>query len=106
MNNKQKIKWAEGLTADDLPGDLALVANECGLDVALALAEKMPSVPVYIRPISGLIRKKKEAYIIKHFTGSNHKQLALDTGYSERWIYEVLSRRREERSKQPLLFED
>ena len=86
------MEWIKELKPDDLPGDLQLVAQECGMDVAIRLAEKMGSISIYIRPIDSLIAQKKEEYIKKHFNGSNHKELAIATGYSERWVYEVLNR--------------
>lgn len=85
-------EWIAELKPEELPGDLQLVAQECGIDVAIRLAEKMGGVSIYIRPIDSLLAQKKEAYIIKHFNGSNHKELAIATRYSERWVYEVLSR--------------
>lgn len=96
------MKWLDGLKPEDLPGDLQLVAHECGLDVAIKLAEKMGGVGIYIRPVDSLIAKKKEEYIKKHFNGANHKELAIATGLSERWVYEILNRERENR--QPKLF--
>lgn len=96
------MKWLEGLKPDDLPGDLQLVAQQCGMEVAIKLAEKMGSVGIYIRPIDSLIAKKKEEYIKRHFNGINHKELALQTGISERWVYEILNR--EQNEKQTKLF--
>lgn len=86
------MEWIKELKPEDLPGDLHLVAQECGIEVAIRLAEKMGSISIYIRPIDSLISQKKEEYIKKHFNGSNHKELAIATGYSERWIYEILNR--------------
>ncbi len=97
-------KWFEGMRPEDLPGDLELVARECGMEVALSLAEKMGSVSIYIRPLDGLISRKKEDYILRNFDGSNHKELAIATGYSERWVYEILRRERDDR--QTGLFEN
>lgn len=91
------MKWTEDLKADDLPGDLQLVAQQCGIDVAVCLAEKMGSVSIYIRPVDGLVATKKEAYIRKHFNGGNHKELAIATGYSERWVYKILEGKKEDR---------
>ena len=100
------MKWLEGLKPEDLPGDLQLVANECGIDIAIRLAEKMGSVSIYIRPIDSLIAAKKEDYIVKKFNGINHKELAIATGYSERWVYEILDRRATAKRRQPSLFEN
>lgn len=90
------LEWTKELKADDLPGDLQLVAQECGIEVALILAEKLPSISIYVRPINGLVAAKKEAYIRKHFNGGNHKELALAVGCSDRWIYKLLEGKKEE----------
>ena len=96
-------KWFDDIKPEDLPGDLQLVAQECGMEVALSLAENMGSVQIYVRPLNGLISKKKEEHILQHFDGSNHKELAIATGYSERWVYEILNRKKNE--KQTAMFE-
>lgn len=90
------LEWTKDIKADELPGDLQLVAQQCGVDVAIKLAEKMGSITVYIRPIGGLVVAKKEAYIRKHFNGGNHKELAIATGYSERWVYKILEGKKED----------
>lgn len=99
------MEWTKELKAEDLPGDLQLVAQECGIEVAVRLSEKMGSVSIYIRPIGALIARKKEEYIVRHFNGSNHKELAIATGYSERWVYEILDREKT-RFKQSGLFDN
>lgn len=86
------MNWIEDLTVDELPGDLKLVGKACGISVALALAEKMGGMQIYIRPIKNLKARKKAEYIKKNFTGANHKELAIDTGYSIPWIYKILSK--------------
>jgi len=91
------MEWTKDIKADELPGDLQLVAQQCGVDVAIKLAEKMGSITVYIRPIDGLVVAKKEAYIKKHFNGSNHKELAIATGYSDRWVYKILEGKKEDK---------
>jgi Mor family transcriptional regulator len=99
-----KDRWLDGLTPEDLPeGDLRLVAELCGVDVAVSLAEHMGGVQLYVPSAAGLISRKKHEYIVRHFDGSNCKELAVATGYSERWVYEILARRKGR--KQPAVFE-
>ena len=86
------MNWMEDLKPEDLPGDLKIVAQGCGMDVALSLAEKMGGVQIYIRPVEKLVSRKKEEYVRKHFTGRNHKELAVATGYSVPWVYKILSK--------------
>ena len=91
--------WHDGLAPDDLPGDLHLVATECGMDVAVALAEKMGGVQIYITRADGLVSDKKKEYIIANFNGRNHKELAIATGWSERYIYVIIEEHRTEKKE-------
>ena len=84
------MKWLDSLKADDFPGDMQLVAQQCGVDVAVKLAEKMGSVRIYVIPIKGILAQKMDEYIIKNFKGNNHKELAIETGVSESHVYDVL----------------
>ncbi len=84
------MNWYDGMTADDLPGDLRLVARECGVNIAIALAEKLGGINIYIRPLKSLESVRKKEFIAKHFDGTNHKELAIATGYCEQQIYRIL----------------
>ena len=84
--------WANGLTPDDFPGDLKLVATECGVDVAILMADKLGGLNLYVRNADSLFKDRKEEYIIKNSNGANVKQLAIDTNWSERQIRKVLER--------------
>ncbi len=91
MKEDKKQTWVDMLKPEELPGDLQLVAEACGMDVAIRLAENLNSMQLYISSIDRLISKKKQEYIIENFTGSNHKQLALETRYSLKWVYKILA---------------
>ncbi|MDH3976437.1 MAG: hypothetical protein OEV42_19405 [Deltaproteobacteria bacterium] len=89
---------------EDLNEDLRLVAEQCGLDVAIRLADKMPSMGIYVRPIKGM-GEIKERFVSKYFTGSNRKEIALVLGVSDRWVYEIYKKARQEKKNQPGLFD-
>ena len=97
-------KWTEGLEPDDFTGDLNAIAHECGVETALMLAEKFPSMSLYIPKLETVFVAKKEAYVIEHFTGANHAELAREIGCSKRWVYDIIARDRET-LKQVDLFE-
>lgn len=69
--------------------DYSLIEQECGKDVARALLEKMAGMRLYI-PANILERAHKRRYIVTHFNGMNHRELAKKTGYSIRWVYQLL----------------
>ena len=94
-------KWIKDLTPDDMPNnDLALVANLCGVDVAIKLIDKMGGIPIYVpnRPTLAL----KNKYILKKFDGKREtiKELALECEVSEVHIYNLL--RKNKRLKEDL----
>lgn len=87
--------WSEGITAEDLPeGDLRLIAESCGMEVALSLAERMGGMQLYIRNIDAVLNRKKEDFVIRNAGNFSRRELARKTGCTERWVYRVLSRGR------------
>ena len=82
-------EFIEKMTIDDLPGgDIRIVAERCGLDVALKLLWECDGMQLYISKTakSQIVRK----YICDNYDGKNSKQLAVETGYSEPHIYNIL----------------
>lgn len=96
--------WLDELTLDDLPPKHREVAEIIGIANTVKLSEHFGGEPFYFTKLNGLLTKKKEDYIRRHFSGSNHVELARATGYSVRWVYEVLARVRDE--KQLNMFEE
>lgn len=84
------MNWFEILKPEELPGDLQLVARECGLDVALKLAEKLGGINIYVSPLKSVLKKRKKEFIRENFNGANCKELAVLTGYSEMQVYRIL----------------
>ena len=73
---------------EDLTGDLALVAQECGMDTALKLWDGMKGTVVSV-PKNGL-RRAVERYVRTYYTGRNASELAVRCGISERQVYAIL----------------
>jgi len=98
--------WAIDLIPEDLPGDLRLVATHCGVDVALSLADKMGGVHLYITKAENALMPRKKKYVVEHFTGNNHRDLALATGLSEREVYKILAATQEDKRQEALFPKD
>ena len=96
--------WIDEISVDDLPEEYRIIADIIGLENTLKLAEYVGGLQFYFRKLDTFIARKKEEYIRKHFNGRNHKELARATGYSERWVYEILRNGRDERQNR--LFEN
>lgn len=77
------------VTIDDLSGDIRIVAELCGLDVAVRLIQKMggtqPSVPRYA------LSRAAVRFIRARYDGTNANILALATGMRERFVFETVA---------------
>jgi Mor family transcriptional regulator len=95
------MDWLENIQIEDLPDDYREVAETAGLECAIKLSDILGGRQFYFPKLDALIAKKKAEYIWEKFNGANHAELARATGCSERWVYEILKNKREE--KQGLL---
>jgi len=90
---KRNLDWIretpeEILTPDILSEDAQLVLKRCGLDVFIALWSNLVGLNIYV---SGEpIRRAQKAYIKTFYNGRNVKDLALRSGVSERFVYQVV----------------
>jgi len=91
------VNWLDDLKIEDLPERYREMADLIGVDNTLKLAEKYPKQGFYFIGLQKVIIDKKAEYIRKNFNGANHKDLARATGYSERWVYEILKGSKDER---------
>lgn len=93
MSNPTKERDREdflaSVTPEDLDGDIGLIAEQCGLDVAVQLILRVGgtqlSVPKYA------LKKAAVRYIRAHYDGTNAKALVMATGMTERFVYEVVA---------------
>jgi len=76
------------VTEDDLYGDMALVAQECGLDTAVSLFCGMAGTSINV-PKGALMRTVKR-YVRGRYTGRNASELAIRCGISERQVYSIV----------------
>ncbi len=97
-------EWIKDISIDDLPDRYREMAEIIGVENTLLLAQHYAKMSFYFAGLDSLIAKKKAKYIKKNFNGNNHKELARETGYSERWIYEILKNSLD--VKQGLIFTD
>ena len=83
--------WTKDIKTEDMPTeDLKLIAERCGLDVAIKLIEHLPGIQLYIS--SSAVQKMQEGYIRKTYDGSRQSanRLALECAVSVNHIYNVL----------------
>ena len=78
---------------ESLPEEYQMVAEIIGLENALRLAEKFPSMRIYIPKFDKLVRDRRDMRIRKEFTGFNHRELARKYNMSESWIREIVKKK-------------
>jgi len=89
--------WIKAIEKHELPAKYAEMSDIIGIENTIKLAEHFGKDGFYFKSIEKIITKKKEEYIRNNFTGNNHTELARATGYSTRWIYEVLKGTKDDR---------
>lgn len=95
--------WMEYIKIEQLPEDYQLLARIVGLENTIRIAQELKSVHLYLKSPERLFQAAKEQYVLANFDGRNHRRLALDTGLSERHIYDLVAEARE-KAKQGSLF--
>jgi len=102
MSDKIKLdEIIKDLNIEDMPtGDMQLIAESCGLDVAIKLMREMGGMSIYIPkyPYFKLIER-----ILSEKRIINYKKLAMLFGVTERYVLKILSQKREN-DKQEKLF--
>jgi Mor family transcriptional regulator len=87
---KSKKAWMKEIAIEDMPNnDLRLVAESCGIEVAVSLMENMSGIAIYVPKLGDKLLKKR--YIIRHYNGHNAKELALLLGMAEKFIFDTIA---------------
>lgn len=95
------MNWIHEIDISDLlTGDLQLIKNSCGAEIAVALMERLPKTNLYIseKPLY----EAKRRYIRQKFNGGNVKELARILRVSEQFVYNTINQRASD--PQPDLF--
>jgi hypothetical protein len=82
-------KFVATVTPEDLGGDIGLVAEQCGVDVAVQLVQRMGGTQISVPKYA--LKQAAIRYIRAHYDGSNAKLLVLATGMTERFVYDALA---------------
>lgn len=94
------MEWTKDLKIEELPEQYQEMSRLIGMDNTIILAAYYGKSGVYFPSLDGVITAKKKEYIVKNFKGDNHKALARETDYSERWVYEILEEARRARMRE------
>ena len=88
---------------EDMPSDdMRLVAESCGLDVALKLMSRIGGTSIYIpkNPFALLISR-----ILRQGKDVDYKKIAVATGMTERYVRNIARRVKEANERQRSLFD-
>lgn len=105
------MAWTDTINMEDLPEDYQLVANIVGLEKTIQLAYELKKVSFYLRDPDRLFFPAKKRYVLERWQQSGPddqfrpKLVALETGLSERAIYDIINETRGPKEKQVSLFE-
>lgn len=99
-----KSKWLEDITLKDIKNnDLKMVAECCGLDVAVSLIENMRGMGIYIPKNADMELKKR--YVRQHYDGHNVNEMVRDLDVSREFVFSVMREAKKVNlSKQTTLF--
>jgi|GEM_PF-2320959 len=77
------------VTPEDLDGDIGLVAEQCGVEVAVRLVMRVGGTQLSIPKYA--LKRAAIRFIRAHYDGTNVKTLALATGMTERFVYDAVA---------------
>ncbi len=100
-----EAKWIKDVRPEDMPHQYDDMVTLIGIEATMKLADYYKKQPFYFVGLERLIEKKKKEYIVSNFTGDNHGKLARETGYSSRWVYEIIENHYAAKRNQPGLFD-
>lgn len=85
------------INIEELPEHYQDTAAAIGIEAMLKLCQAFPGVPLYFKHVDKLLFPAKRAYVLEHFTGGNHRRLALEMNLPLATVYEMLKADREEK---------
>lgn len=87
---ERHYKYLKMVKIEELPERYMEVAQVIGVENMVRLAEKFPGVPLYFKQPDKILFQAKRDYILDNFTGSNRRELALDTGLPLATVYKII----------------
>lgn len=91
-------RWINSSHLSKFPQEYQLVAEVIGFDSMLKLAESYQGQGIYFPRLNKVFQSIRDELIMQEFTGGNHRELAAKYGVTERWVYQIIKKRKEERT--------
>lgn len=93
MKAVSKVRVPDKLAVQDLPeGALQEIASQINPETALEIWRKFGGAQLYIPNAKSLLYR---LHILRHYSGSNVRELARDLDITERTVYAILSEKSE-----------
>lgn len=87
-------EWTKNIKPEDITSEnMRLIAEQCGVEVALSLMDKMAGVVLYVPAKNTGLKKLMHDYIRKKYDGTRDStnRLALETGISVNKIHRIVT---------------
>lgn len=88
LRDPDGIDWEKPVA--ELPEDYQLCIDAIGVEATIKLASVLTGGLLYLKSADTVFLPAKVQYIRAHFNGHNHRRLAVATGLSQTFIYDVL----------------
>jgi hypothetical protein len=95
---EQQASWLDYIRTDQLPEDYQLLVRIIGLELTIKVAQQLPKVHLYFKSPEKLFLPAKEKYVLDRWSknkGLDRRSLALETGLSERHVYDLIATEKE-----------
>lgn len=80
------------VSIDDIPNDLALLADVVGIDIVIEICEKFGGCQIYFPKSNSLYRKNRDNIIKDEFNGKNLRELSIKYKISETQIRNIIKK--------------
>lgn len=92
------MDWLKDITIDDMPNeDMRMVAETCGLPVAVKLMKACGGTKLYVPRVG--FKKLIDRKIVEEFRGCNVRKLSLKYGVSRTYVFNILQKHRKDRRR-------
>lgn len=90
MESEGRKELIAEMTYEDLPPVCVDAAKILGLETFVNLSNQLGGTSFYVPKFESVIARARDRLIIKQFTGSNYKELALRYNLTEVWVRNII----------------
>lgn len=99
MDSEGRKALGSEMMFEDLPPYCVNAAKIIGLEAFVRLSAELGGTSFYVPKFENVVARARDRLIIKQFTGSNYKELALRYNLSEIWIRNIIAKDQAEKNQ-------